>query len=185
MNWQRSLKVTNDMLKNDDKLTGDHIERIAFEFRQLQHSLSFCQKDNPTQNNVNTFRHLFFFKIQSKKFILFCHTKQEIIKLSEILEKIMKETFIKSYDSQDTDQLKHILKSYVLLSRQQAVEQLFKSEYAKKYIDNYVNDSFLDSNELKLIGVYDKILEYLDLSKRFLYLANEIKCRLVNIKQLI
>lgn len=58
MNWERSLRVTNDMLKNDDKLTGDHIERIAFEFRQLQHSLSFCQKDNLTQNTVNTLMNL-------------------------------------------------------------------------------------------------------------------------------
>lgn len=91
----------------------------------------------------------------------------------------MRDTFIKSFDSQDTDQLKHILKSYVLLSRQQVVEQLFKSEYVKKYMDNYIDDSFLDSNEFKLNGVYNKVLEFLDLNNKFLYLANEIKCRLV------
>ncbi len=38
------------------KLTGDHLERIAFEFCQLKNSLSICSgdaADSSKQNNVN------------------------------------------------------------------------------------------------------------------------------------
>ena len=60
MNWQRSLKVTNEMIANNNgenknKITGDYVERVAFEFCQLRNSLSICSgenKESMSQNNV-------------------------------------------------------------------------------------------------------------------------------------
>lgn len=157
MNWQRSLKVTNEMITNDlntQKLTGDYIERIAFEFRQLKHSLTFCQKEITQNNDIN--------------------------KLSLVLEKTLQDLFIKSFNSNDTDQLRHVLKSYILLSKQQLVERLYQETFVKPYMSQYINENYLDSNDMKLDGVFNKILLFIDDHSQFLCLTSEIECSGLN-----
>lgn len=110
------------------KITGDHVERIAFEFCQLKNSLKICSGDkNPSQNN-------------------------EIDKLSQVLEKKMQELFLNCLNlkedftslsetkvdlaNPDTQQqLKHVLKSYALLSKQREVELLFTNSVVKPYMN--------------------------------------------------
>lgn len=87
--------------------------------------------------------------------------------------------FIKSYDTNDTEQLIHVLKSYVLLSKQQSIELLYQENYVKPYMNQYICDAYLETNEFKLDGVYNKILSFIDDNKHFLRLTSEIKCRLV------
>ena len=92
MNWQRSLKVTNEMIGNDanrNKLSGDHLERISFEFNQLKNSLSICSgsvgsgssKVASDENGAGSGSEV----VQSN----------DINKLSQMLEKIMQELFLK------------------------------------------------------------------------------------------
>ena len=94
-----------------------------------------------------------------------------------VLEKTLQDLFIKSYNSNDTEQLTHVLKSYILLSKQQTVELLYQETYVKPYMNQYINDTYLESNIMKLEGVFSKILEFIDEHTKFLRLTSEIKCR--------
>lgn len=114
------------------KLTGDHLERIAFEFCQLKNSLSICSGEGANNSN-------------SKQ-------NSEINKLSEMLLRKMQELFLgclnlkedfrpvtgeKVCDLNDPDtqtQLKHVLKSYALLSMHRQAEELFKNAVVKPYM---------------------------------------------------
>ena len=92
----------------------------------------------------------------------------------------MQDLFIKSFNSNDTEQLTHVLKSYILLSKQQLVESLYQETYVKPYMSQFINETYLDSNELKLDGVFGKILSFIDDHSQFLCLTSEIKCRFVH-----
>lgn len=94
-----------------------------------------------------------------------------------MLENIMEELFLRTYESNDTVQLTHVLKSYILLSKQQLVEQLYQRNYVKVYMDKYINKDFMEANELKLNGVFEKILDFIGLNSQFLHLTNDIRCR--------
>jgi hypothetical protein len=117
------------------------LERISFEFNQLKNSLSICSgdnQDNMAQNN-------------------------DINKLSQMLEKIMHDLFLKCMNRPDTDnslsplsttiklatsledqaenrqQLKHVLKSYALLSKQRSAELLFTEYLVKPHMEKVNN----------------------------------------------
>ncbi len=88
----------------------------------------------------------------------------------------MNDLFVKSFDANDRDQLIHILKSYILLNKQQSAEQLFQDTYCKPYMVQFLNENYLVANEAKLDGVYAKIIEFIHKHADFLRLTNEIKC---------
>ena len=94
-----------------------------------------------------------------------------------MLEKTLQDLFVKSFNSNDTEQLTHILKSYILLSKQQVVEALYQETYVKPYMSQYINDAYLESNEMKLDGVFSKILTFIDENSEFLRLTSEIRCK--------
>ncbi len=166
MNWQRSLKMTNEMIDTSNPqnvITGDHLERISFEFCQLKNSLTICSGDVGGDNSKQN---------------------DEINKLSEMLLKKMQELFVASLTSKEcgimetTDghvQLKHVLKSYGLLSMQRQAEQLFTETCVKPYMNNYINEEYLMSNGRSLDGVFEKVLEFYELNFNFLKIVGEIK----------
>ena len=86
---------------------------------------------------------------------------KDINKLSQVLEKIMKELFLNSLsikegssdsylygsnlsleNAETKQQLKHVLKSYALLSKQRLVEELFTENLVKPYMAE-VNYDFI------------------------------------------
>ncbi len=93
-----------------------------------------------------------------------------------VLEKIMNDLFIKSFDANDRDQLIHILKSYILLNKQQSAEQVFQETYTKPFMLMFLNDSYMERNDSKLAGVYAQIIGFINNHADFLRLTNEIKC---------
>jgi hypothetical protein len=74
-------------------------------------------------------------------------------------------------------QMRHVLKSYALLSKQRLAEQLYTDNVVKPYMNHYLNESFLQTNIRKLTGVYEKILDFIDQNNEFLKITNEIKSR--------
>jgi hypothetical protein len=44
-------------------------------------------------------------------------------------------------------------------------------------MNQYINDTYLETNELKLDGIFSKILSFIDEQTKFLRLTSEIKCR--------
>ena len=105
---------SGDSSNPQNLITGDHLERIACEFGQLKNSLTICSGDVGGDNSKQN---------------------GEVNKLSEMLLKKMQELFVaclslnKEGLGEMTDgqvQLKHVLKSYALLSMQRQAEQLFK-----------------------------------------------------------
>ncbi len=66
LNFDLHTKLNKNFLIR--KISGDHLERISFEFNQLKNSLSICNgetQDNPSQNNVKKFNWLIFLIISS------------------------------------------------------------------------------------------------------------------------
>ncbi|RNA19525.1 conserved oligomeric Golgi complex subunit 2 isoform X1 [Brachionus plicatilis] len=161
MNWQRSLKVTNEMIGNPNasqKINGDHVQRIAFEFCQLKNSLSICAGED-------------------KSTIL----TQDIDKLSQVLENIMRDLFIdcvtnwhKISFSDNKHQLKHVLKSYSLLGKEKHAEQLYTQYVVEPYLDQFINEEYLQNNIHKLDGVYEKILDLMDSQEEFFLIVSQI-----------
>ena len=179
MNWQRSLKVTNDMIGGQsgdssnpqNLITGDHLERIAFEFCQLKNSLTICSGDVGGDNSKQN---------------------GEVNKLSEMLLKKMQELFVaclslnKEGLGEMTDgqvQLKHVLKSYALLSMQRQAEQLFTETCVRPYMNRFISEEYLVSNGQSLDGVFERVLEFFDLNFSFLKIADEMKSKLVVVKE--
>ncbi len=170
MNWQRSLKVTNDMIggqsaessNSQNLITGDHLERIAFEFCQLKNSLTICSGDVGSDSSKQN---------------------GEINKLSEMLLKKMQELFeaclsLKEEGLSETEgqvQLKHVLKSYALLSMQRQAEQLFTDKCVRPYVSKFINEEYLLGNGHGLNGIFERILEFFDLNYSFLKIASEMK----------
>lgn len=76
-------------------------------------------------------------------------------------------------------QLRHVLKSYALLSKQKLAEQLFTDYVVKPYMSQFVNENYLESNIRKLNGVYEKILEFIDLNTEFLKITTEVRNKYV------
>ncbi|CAF0878878.1 unnamed protein product [Brachionus calyciflorus] len=160
INWQRSLKVTNEMIGNNSsqKISGDHVQRIAFEFCQLKNSLSICAREDKSTSLT-----------------------QDIDKLSCVLENIMKDLFIDClknaetpYSSEHKQQFKHVLKSYSLLGKEKIAEDLYTEHTLKPFMEQFINEDFLQTNIQKLNGVYEKILEFIDLNAEFFSITNQI-----------
>ncbi len=73
---------------------------------------------------------------------------KDIIKLSQMLEKIMQELFLNYFNSNSSSspsksssnidakqQMRHVLKSYSLLAKQRLVEQLFTENKVKPFME--------------------------------------------------
>ena len=141
------------------KISGDHVQRIAFEFCQLKNSLSICAGED--KSTVLT---------------------QDIYKLSKVLENIMQDLLIDCLKnplntSERKQQLKHVLKSYTLLGKEKLAEDLFTQHVVKPYMDEFLKEDFLQNNIQKLTGVYDKILEFIDINSEFFIITNQVKNR--------
>lgn len=106
-----------------------------------------------------------------------------------MLEKIMQDLFLTCFNLKDLNegslkilneqemkkQMKPVLKSYALLSKQPMAEQLYLEHVVKPYMNFYLNESYLQTNIRRLTGVYEKVLEFVDQNSEFLKIANEIK----------
>lgn len=109
---------------------------------------------------------------------------QDIDKLSQVLENIMRDMFIdcisngnKVFSSENKQQLRHVLKSYSLLGKEKHAEQLYSQYVVEPYMSQFISEEYLMSNIHKLDGVYDKILEFMDSQEEFFLIVSQIHNR--------
>lgn len=107
---------------------------------------------------------------------------QDIYKLSKVLENIMQELLIDCLKNplnttERKQQLKHVLKSYILLGKEKLAEELFTLHVVKPYMDQFLNEDFLQNNIQKLTGVYDKVFEFIDMNSEFFQITSQVKNR--------
>ncbi|PIK60157.1 putative conserved oligomeric Golgi complex subunit 2 [Apostichopus japonicus] len=119
------------------ELTGQQIERVASEFNQLQ-----------------------YYVTQSKGLPLVEKIRPRIASITVTLQHSLERSFKDSLESAQPQILKQCLRTYATIDKMKDAEALYQQVAVKPFMDEIINEGFLQNHPQGLKGMFSKILEY-------------------------
>ncbi|KAK3093714.1 hypothetical protein FSP39_019157 [Pinctada imbricata] len=120
------------------QLNGQLIERVANEFNKLQ-----------------------FYVTKSKGLPLVENIKPRIANITTTLQYSLEGQFLDGLQKGDVQVLQQCLRTYALIDKIRDVENLFRQNIVKPFMEEMISEDSLKSNPAGLQGMYDKILSFI------------------------
>ncbi|XP_041420397.1 conserved oligomeric Golgi complex subunit 2 isoform X2 [Xenopus laevis] len=118
-------------------LTGQILERIATEFNQLQ-----------------------FHAVQSKGMPLLDNVRPRIAGITGMLQQSLEGLLLEGLQTSNVDTVRHCLRTYATIDKTRDAEALVGQVLVKPYIDEVINEQYVQSHPGGLQAMYSKLLEF-------------------------
>eukprot|EP00079_Xenopus_tropicalis_P008432 XP_002931527.2 PREDICTED: conserved oligomeric Golgi complex subunit 2 isoform X2 [Xenopus tropicalis] len=118
-------------------LTGQILERIATEFNQLQ-----------------------FHAVQSKGMPLLDNVRPRIAGITGMLQQSLEGLLLEGLQTSNVDTVRHCLRTYATIDKTRDAEALVGQVLVKPYVDEVINEQYVQSHPGGLHAMYSKLLEF-------------------------
>lgn len=133
------LKIgRTDTESEEVELTGQQIERVASEFNQLQ-----------------------YYVTQSKGLPLVEKIRPRIASITVTLQHSLEKSFRESLELGQPQILKQCLRTYATIDKMKDAEALFQQVVVKPFMEEIINEGFLQNHPQGLKGLFSKVLEFI------------------------
>ncbi|XP_076831419.1 conserved oligomeric Golgi complex subunit 2 [Brachyhypopomus gauderio] len=133
----QNTKDTTSLETSSPLLAGQILERIATEFNQLQ-----------------------FHAVQSKGMPLLDKVRPRIAGITAMLQQSLEGLLIQGLQTSNVDMVRHCLRTYATIDKTRDSEALVGQVLVKPYMDEVINEQFVNSSTNGLQMMYTKLLEF-------------------------